>query len=767
MVRALRLALVASACTTATLSAQAPDLRAEMRAWRDSLAVREDADSLRALRRMALAAADSSGGASRAVWRLALVELRLGEVTGSATMHEAAAQALRGVVEDHPEWSLAWGSYALADLHHARTGGAFGYTLQEMLGRDPAAGHVADFVRSTGADSAEADGLLRLAEWAMDTDDRVVREIAVRAFRGAGTAAMVADPVVAIWRGRLERLAGDKDSALAAIEFAARAHPDDPAVRRMQAILRFVYGHGDGAGPWYHGLERADSATLHAYRLDLDGVVPDSVFARVAATRGAPRAEIMQAFWAAQDADGLPTGPDRLAEHYRRLDFSRRFYVRQSVVTAYRDARRALLRDTLPATALDARGEIMMRHGSPDIRSSIGNSGGPDVERTLGIIGMPPNESWRYTRRGTDTLLFHFYVPWQEEDYVAAESLLDILAATRQFNMFRPASERPLDGDSARVTVKTYGAELVSGVAQELLQSRMSTSSLYTDMLNRGKGGADSLQALERTIGRAALAEPPSYTLGFELELDAAIDILALGSDRRGPLLQVAFAIPGQNLTPRRIRTGVVYPVRMRAAVLDPAGRVVLQVDTTRAFVTGRALLPGQHLLGQLGLRVPPGDYRVRVALEADRRGTLSPSTRVSVPDPAAGQPTLSDLSIGVRSVGIAWRAPTADTAWTQPLHRFSRDERMQLYFEVGGMAADTRYTIDLAIDRRGDDAVGCRADGGMLTLRTEGRASGAIDRVQQEVSLQRLDRGEYTLAVTLTTADGQRTQRCRTFRIE
>src|SRR5690606_24230897 len=371
-----------------------------MRAWRDSLAVREDADSLRALRRMALAAADSSGGASRAVWRLALVELRLGEVTGSATMHEAAAQALRGVVEDHPEWSLAWGSYALADLHHARTGGAFGYTpqemlgrdpaaghaadfvrstgadsaaaqalrgvvadhpewslawgsyaladlhpartggafgytLQEMLGRDPAAGHVADFVRSTGADSAEADGLLRLAEWAMDTDDRVVREIAVRAFRGAGTAAMVADPVVAIWRGRLERLAGDKDSALAAIEFAARAHPDDPAVRRMQAILRFVYGHGDGAGPWYHGLERADSATLHAYRLDLDGVVPDSVFARVAATRGAPRAEIMQAFWAAQDADGLPTGPDRLAEHYRRLDFSRRFYVRQSVVTAY------------------------------------------------------------------------------------------------------------------------------------------------------------------------------------------------------------------------------------------------------------------------------------------------------------------------------------------------------------------------------------------------------------------------------------------------
>lgn len=205
----------------------------------------------------------------------------------------------------------------------------------------------------------------------------------------------------------------------------------------------------------------------------------------------------------------------------------------------------------------------------------------------------------------------------------------------------------------------------------------------------------------------------------------------------------------------------------MRAAVLDTAGRVVVQIDTTRGFVTARPLLGGQHLLGQLGLRVPPGDYRVRVSLEADRRGTLSPPTRVSIPDPAAARPTLSDLSIGVRTVGIAWRAPSADTAWTQPLHRFTRDERMQLYFEVGGMPIDTRYTIDLAIDRRERDAAGCVAAGGMLTLRTEGRAGGGIGRVQQEVSLQRLDRGSYTLAVTVTDPAGQQARRCRTFRID
>src|SRR5690606_12361434 len=116
-----------------------------------------------------------------------------------------------------------------------------------------------------------------------------------------------------------------------------------------------------------------------------------------------------------------------------------------------------------------------------------------------------------------------------------------------------------------------------------------------------------------------------SYELGFELPLDAAMGIRAIGSDRSGPLIQVAFSISAGELTPVRMTRGVVYPVRMRVAVRNRDGEVVARIDTVRSFVSSTRLAGSQQLVGQLPVRVPPGNYRVRVSLESDRRGRLSP----------------------------------------------------------------------------------------------------------------------------------------------
>lgn len=761
-VMALVLVLVPSG-----IHAQAPELRASLTAWHDSLATITDVAVLQQLRTAAIAVADASHGASPSVLRLALAELRLADLTDDGKIYGSAASALRGVREDHPDWPVAASLYAMANLREDRAKGGFAYTIRAMMGLDPAKPLVADFIRGTGPDSSYGDGLVQLGGWALNGEDDVVTEVALRALRAASPKVVIRHPEVALWRSRIERLAGDPDSALAAIEFAARVHPDDPQILRMQGLLRFVYGRGDGAGPWFRGLELAEGVALSSYLHDLELVVTDSIRLRLPALRGPARSRLVHDVWSRQDLDGLPTSVERLAEHYRRLDFAWANYVRATVRDSLRRQKGVILRDTLSVTALDARGRIMLLHGSPTRRTSIGNSGGPEVDRTLGIVGMPKNESWRYEDDRLGELLFHFYVPFGERDFVAAESILDILASTQQFNMFRKETERPLTADSARVTVQTYGAELVSAVAQELLRSRMSTSPLYTAMLDGGKRTADSLQIVERDIGRTALALPSTYQLGFELDLDAAIDILAIGSDARGPLLQVAFAIPGGGLTSRPIRTGVVYPIRMRVAVLDTTGRVVTQIDTTRGFVSRTPLGPGQFLLGQLPIRVAPGTYRVRVALEADRRGTLSPSTVVSVADPALGRPTLSDLSIGERSVGILWRASTADTAWTDPRHAFARGREMQLYFETDGLVPGSSYTVDLAIDRQEKDAAqACTATGALLTLRFDQRATDGVNRFQRGVSLRRLLPGAYTLGVTITSTDGQTARRCRTFRV-
>src|SRR5690606_29921879 len=175
----------------------------------------------------------------------------------------------------------------------------------------------------------------------------------------------------------------------------------------------------------------------------------------------------------------------------------------------------------------------------------------------------------------------------------------DILRRSNQFRLFR-SDVLAAESDTGLGAVQTYGAEYVSMIAQELLQSLRSASPIYTDMLNQGKGGADSLQAREREIGRTALAVPGTYDRDFERPRDAGVDLLAIGSGRDGPVVQVAFAIPGRELTPRRIGSRFAYQVRLRLALLDDAGQAVTTVDTLRTFLAARSLGPNDMLLGHL-----------------------------------------------------------------------------------------------------------------------------------------------------------------------
>jgi hypothetical protein len=262
------------------------------------------------------------------------------------------------------------------------------------------------------------------------------------------------------------------------------------------------------------------------------------------------------------------------------------------------------------------------------------------------------------------------------------------------------------------------------------------------------------------------LAREHSYEVGFELPLDAAIEVLAVGSDQQGPILQVAFAISGADLSPQAMPRGVVYPVRMRVGVLDAQGQPVAGVDTVRGFLAPNRLLASQQLVGQLPIRVPPGQYRVRVALESNRRGVLSRPVHVQVP--AAGSAlSLSDVSIGLRSVPVVWRSPTADSAWANPRGRYRADEEMQLYFEVGGLPAGTRYQTQIAIDRSEPGAAGaCGGRGTAFTLSFDGEHPGRVAREQRAISLARLRPDDYTMVVTVSTESGERVSRCRAFTI-
>jgi hypothetical protein len=756
-----RVALGTLLLVPATASAQDRDQRAALTHWGDSLNQMHDVAVLRTLHRSHTLKADSLRGDPMAEIRLGMVGIRLAELAREPQVLDLAGRGFTAVTEDHPEWPAGWTGLAEVELAEARSGFSVSFGLQQMLGLDPAAKIVERLIRGTGPDSNLFDGVGRVAQRALRSRATLDEQVALRTLRGLSARQVSKHASLALMRARLEREAGEKDSAIAVVERAAKDHPDHALVLRAQAQMRFVVGRSDGAGPWYRALERATRDELARFERDLQMVLPDTALQRLHTVRAGDRAEVVRAFWRSQDPDGLPTQDDRLAEHYRRLEFARHNYVRTTLLQS------ALLFefDTLGVSAFDARGEMILRHGSPTVRTSIGDHGGPDVTVTLGIIGMPPNESWVYQHTGEPDRFYHFVRANRSEDFRAAESIFDILALSQQFLRYRPQGAPITPGDTTRRTVATYGDELVAQVAQELLRSRQDLSPLYASMLDAGRGGADSLQALEREIGREALQSEGSYRLGFEMPLDAAVEVLAVGSDRSGPILQVAFAISGADLTPQAMPRGVVYPLRMRVAVVDASGAIIAQIDTTRGFLAPTRLRSSQQLVGQLPIRVRPGSYRVRVALESDRRGFLSRPVMVDLHGERETL-ALSDISIGVRSVPILWRSPTADTAWVNPRGRYRVDEELQLYFEIGGLPEGTRYRTQIAIDRVASEAAGCSAQGTALTLSFDGEHPGGVGREQRAVSLDRLRPDDYMMAVTISTASGERATRCRRFTV-
>jgi hypothetical protein len=210
----------------------------------------------------------------------------------------------------------------------------------------------------------------------------------------------------------------------------------------------------------------------------------------------------------------------------------------------------------------------------------------------------------------------------------------------------------------------------------------------------------------------------------------------------------------------------------MRAAVVNAAGEVVASVDTTRGFLTGTALRPQDRLLGRLPIPVPPGKYRVRIAVEADGLGVVSPRVQVDVPAATGTTLALSDLALGTRTVRLPWQTTTGDTAWMHPGRSFTPREPLELYFEVLGLTSGTSYRVDIAVIRvSGRDAISDAAErviaeGGSpdLTLGFDQRHPGGVAGISREVSLARLRPGEYVLEVTVHTPDGARAVRRQPF---
>ena len=711
-------------------------------AWqelRKSVGVVGSADSLRRMEQLAISVVRTRRDDPQVHLQLGIIALRLGEVTGEMRHYEDAYDEFGTTVTLKPGWWVAWYGQALAQLGAQAADIGVLAAFRKLTGVDPELEAATKLATSATIDSTRAEGLVLFGRDALVRRDARLLGVAREALRQAsgGPAGSLRD--VLLLRAVVERHFGRGDEALALLDPLARRAPKDAEVQLELAQTRFTSGHLDGLAPWYAALAEADSAVLARLHDDLVLVMPDSTLQALMVAEGAARVAIARRFWDVQEVSGLPVTAERLRDHYLRLEIARSNYSRvdptspPGMLRGMRDGSREF----------DARGVVVVLHGVPIARSA------------LNLPGMLENESWSYPGRlAGDTLLFHFVVPKGRKDAVLVESVVDLFALSGQARLMATPKDTAANG---RPVIETYGASLTAQTMQELFLSREVIAPIYGRMFNEGRDGAATLQPVERAVGARSIASGTTWVLNFELALEASVDAVAVGEAPTGRMLQLAFAIPGRALTPVVTVQGALYRVRLRGAVRNSQGEVVATVDTLRTFRTRGVLAPGEYLLGRTPVAVPPGDYTVQLVVETDHRGVVTPPHAVRVVPASGTAMVLSDLVLGSRNVPLTVPTITGDTAWVNPMRRFSRTAPMQLYFELAGLPAGTPYQVKLAVIRQATTGFLGTREKAALSLGFGGESRGGVTAIDREFNVSRLEPGDYRLEVTVS-APGQAT---------
>lgn len=715
-------------------AAQATTERAALTKFRDSLREVHDTTVLRQLEHRWKDRFGAQHSDAMSALRLGFVQLRLGEVQQRPGPFDDAEKTFNEVITAHPDWDVAWLGHDLARANELDDRGATGRDAKLQTGAF-AQGRKAD---RSGAvvDSQSVEGLARIVDLALRDYKANRLSAALAAARRFARGPAGTLPAAELARARIERVAGSLDSATRVVRALLVASPDDPAALMEAGHIALLRGDDAGAGLWFRGLALADSVAALRYRDDLLELLPDSVMRQFDATRGVARENAIRAFFAVDEFGMRRSEVNRLREHYQRLDEARREFV----LPAPNFRADAVVSSEVERHEMDERGAVWVLHGRPDHRTH------------LSMVSAPPNESWQYKLDDGGELLFHFVKTDNVRGYRRVASLLDVLAMTRPL---QATGHSDLAAMAARgEALQTYGASWTAQTVQDMLYSREAISPTYGRMLSRGRNGALALQLEERAAGDSSIRRGETESVRFELPLDAEFDAVAVGSDSGSQFMQIAFAIPGSSLyAPPEVRP-VVYRIRMRVSIIQQgSGRVVASIDTTRNFVAAEPVPLDGSLFGRLPVRVPAGNYSVRIALSTPSRGVMGPRQVVRVADGATATIDLSDLALGARSVRLPWRTPRGDSVWMNPARTFRIGEPMQLYFEVLGLHAGTPYTVSLAVFPTGK----ARAT---LQLGFSVTASGSPDPVSRAVDLGRLGAGTYELQVTASTASGQRVVR-------
>ncbi|MGH7592759.1 MAG: hypothetical protein ACRELE_02760, partial [Gemmatimonadales bacterium] len=320
--------------------------------------------------------------------------------------------------------------------------------------------------------------------------------------------------------------------------------------------------------------------------------------------------------------------------------------------------------------------------------------------------------------------------------------------------------------DSAARLRQRAGDAAMSFRAEAILRSRQTLSPIYQRLLTSGKGAASGLEAEERSIGHRSIrigTTTDRWPRRYAVALPAQVVLLATIGDSGSPTLHIAYALAA---------SAAAVPIRLRASVLGPGGRMGAVLDTVMSGSPRRAPGGRDQVFGLVPLSMLPGRFTARVGLEAGRAGVVSARDTIEIPSPTSAGIAMSDVVLGARSVPLSWVSTAGDTIWVNPLGQFRASEPMQLHVEVSGALHDSTYRVTLAVKRPGGASLLHRiagwfgGGGGGMRLTFAERSRDGRDVIHRELSLERLKPATYVLEVTVVAPAGAKVTRRQLFTV-
>ncbi|HWC74160.1 MAG TPA: GWxTD domain-containing protein [Gemmatimonadales bacterium] len=708
---------------------QAPADRADLEKLRDSLSFVKDSVALLRLEASTIAVAKQNRDDPLIHLRLGFIAYRLGEITKNKSHYDDAAGEFEWASELRPDWPYPWYGDGLSELAMGEAGSIAIENLRQILGKDYLSKAAKAFARATEADPSFASAVVDLANTALTQRIRPRLDVAVSAVRMAAASSAGRNPDVQLVRGRVEREAGEADSALAAFHtYLALGGDSGIGYLETARTAYFAHRNKDGWTAYFNGARLAQSpGAVALYRLDLSWIA-DSAELKAFDALSSPgqRAEWLDDFWSKRDAAEARDVGERLAEHYRRWFQARHDFRLVSrhrhydITERYRSAQ----------VEFDDRGIIYMRHGDPDRRARYVE---PNVE---------PNESWLYHRPSGD-LEFHFVARDDATDFKLVESLVDVLGFSRAVR----------------------ASNFMDPQIADLYASRQNFGSVYLRVASSQHAPGRELAA-ERATGQRDIAyatTTDSYRRRFDLPMDVVTSEFVTGTGDTSAdqqLLHVVFAIPGDRLSaaPAEAAGGLRYPLQFRLIVADSSGHVVARHDTLRVFAARQPLRHPDYLTGRIALPVPAGHYVYRLlvaTLDGGAGDLVTGDARVDTLDPHRF--SVSDVVVGREGSGLVWHAPSGDTVRLNPLQRFPEGSAVNLYYEIYGLARGAGYHTVVRLQREGGQslfgAIGRLFGGGRspVLLEFDSPSDGPITRVQRGIELRDVGKGSYRLSVTIS----------------